>query len=41
MITYPDTMPDADLLAAYLATEGEGDQAEMLLAEIEVRGLDV
>lgn len=34
-------MPDRELLAAYQATDGEGDDAEALVAEIERRHLDI
>jgi hypothetical protein len=34
-------LTDAELLAAYQRTDGEGTQAERLCAEIERRGLDV
>jgi hypothetical protein len=34
-------MSDRELAAAYLATGGEGEEAERLIAEIERRGLDL
>jgi len=37
----PETFSDAELIAAYLATDGEGEDAEALLAEIERRELDL
>jgi len=37
----PSDLPDAELVKAYLLTDGEGEDAEALLAEIERRGLDL
>ncbi len=42
-MTHPTTLPDADLLAAYNASEAEPDDPELvaIVAEIQRRELDL
>jgi hypothetical protein len=40
-MTDPAALTDKDLLAAFQRTDGESAEAEALLAEIELRNLDI